>query len=655
MIRTIAFAGHSGSGKTTLGEALLYLTGAKDRRGSVSEGTTTSDYTPEEKAHGISVRTAVLPLDWKGHKFFVLDTPGYLDFIASIRGALTAADAAVVTVSAPDGVQIGTERAWTVAERLELPRMVVVTKLDKGGDFFQLLEDLRSTLGSIVPVHLPWHEGEKWVGLLDVLHNKALRYDGEKYEEVEIPAELADQVAEYHEQAIEAIVETDENLLEQYLEAGEEPAPEQVAKAFHEAVRQGLVYPVAIASGETLIGVEPLLDIFLEALPSPTERWGEGPPLAKVFKVQVEPFVGKVAYVRLYRGELKPGDTLQSENGPVKFNKLYIPRGNELIEVDKAEAGYILALPKADNLHRTMALWAEEPEEVPMTKLPEPTTFMAIVPKGKGDEAKLGEAVNKLLEEDPSLRLERNEETGEMLLWGMGDMHLEVAKERLHDYGVDVELKLPKIPYRETIRRKAEGQGKHKKQTGGHGQYGDVWLRLEPAEDYEFVWEITGGVIPTKYKEAVEKGIKEAAKKGVLAGYPVIGFRAAVYDGSHHSVDSSDLSFQIAASLAFKKVAEMAGPTLLEPIYKLKIIVPQDKMGDILSDLQSRRGRVLGSDMDGALAVINAEAPLGEILEYSRVLRSLTAGQGAYNLEFSHYAEVPPQLAQKIIEEAQSE
>ena len=649
MTRTVALVGHSQSGKTTLGEALLYATGGKDRMGSVEEGTTTSDYTPEEKAHHFSIRTAVLPLDHKGHKVFVLDAPGYADFVTAIRGALTAADGALVTVSAPDGVQIGTERAWTVAERLGLPRMVVVTKLDKGGDFYALLEDLRQTLGHILPVHLPWYEGGKWVGILDVLHNRAYRYkeDG-SFEKTEIPESERERVEAFQREVLESIVETDESLLEAYLEGGEVP-PDALAKAFHEAVRRGELYPVAIASGKTLIGVEPLLDLVLEAIPAPEERFGEGPPLAKVFKVQVEPYVGQVAYIRLYRGELKPGDVLESEAGPVRIPHLYVPKGGELVEVDRAGPGYIIALPKAENLHRGMVLWKEKKDEVPTTTPPEPTTFMALVPAEKTDEAKLGEALRKLVEEDPSLKFVYNEETGEMQLWGMGDMHLEWAKERLADYGVEVELKTPKIPYRESIRKKAEAQGKYKKQTGGRGQYGDVWLRLEPSPEYEFVWEIKGGVIPTKYKEAVEKGIKEAAKSGVLAGYPVIGYKATVFDGSHHEVDSSDLAFQIAASMAFKNTMEKAAPYLLEPIYRLKVFVPQEKVGDVISDIQGRRGKVLGMDTEGALTVIHAEAPLAEILDYSRGLRSLTGGQGAYSLEFSHYAEVPPNLAEKIV------
>ncbi len=652
MIRTVAIVGHSQSGKTTLGEAMLYVTGGKDRLGTVEEGTTTSDYTPEEKAHKFSIRTAVLPLDYKGHKIFALDTPGYADFITAIRGALTAADGALVTVGASEGVQIGTERAWTVAERLELPRMVVVTKLDKGGDFYALLEDLRKTLGHILPVHLPWYENGRWVGLFDVLHNKAYRYqeDG-RFEVTEIPESERENVARYQQEVLESIVETDETLLDQYLEGGEVP-PDALARAFHEAVRQSLLFPVAIASGKTLIGVEPLLDLILEAIPSAEERFGEGEALAKVFKVQVEPFVGQVAYVRLYRGRLKPGDTLKSDAGEVRLAHLYVPKGSELVEVEEAGPGYILAIPKAEGLHRGMVLYRGEKGEVPTTKPPEPTTFVALVPKEKNDEAKLGEALRKLTEEDPSLRYRYDEETGEMQLWGMGDMHLDWAKERLSDYGVQVELKKPRIPYRESIRKKAEAQGKYKKQTGGRGQYGDVWLRLEPSPEYAFAWEIKGGVIPTKYKESVEKGIKEAAKSGVLAGYPVMGFKATVFDGSHHEVDSSDIAFQVAASMAFKNTMEKAAPYLLEPIYKLKIYVPQDKVGDVISDLQGRRGRILGMDAEGAIAVVEAEAPLAEILDYSRGLRSITGGQGAYTLSFSHYAEVPPQLAEKIVQEA---
>ncbi|KIQ53637.1 elongation factor G [Meiothermus taiwanensis] len=652
MIRTVALVGHSGSGKTTLGEALLYFTGGKDRMGKVEEGSTTSDYTPEEKAHRVSVRTAVLPLTYQGHRIYLLDAPGYTDFVGEIRGAMEAADAAVVAVSAEAGVQIGTERAWTVAERLELPRMVVVTKLEKGGDFFALLEDLRSTLGPILPAHLPLYENGQWIGLIDVLHDRAFRYDKGRPVITSIPEGQQAQVEKYRNEAREAIIETDESLLEKYLEGGE---VEEVAlsRAFHEAVRKGQVFPVAIGSSAALIGLDMLLDLFLEALPSPEERWGQGSPAAKVFKVQVDPFMGQVAFARLYRGRLKAGDTLQSDNGTVRLAHLYTAKGKDLIELEEAEAGTILALPKADGLHKGMELWQGERLEFPSARLPDPVAMVAITPESRADEAKLGDALRKLLEEDPSLRFERNPETGEQILWGMGDLHLETAKERLADYGVKIISRPPKIPYRETIRKKAEGQGKHKKQTGGHGQYGDVWLRLEPHPDYEFVWEITGGVIPTKYMEAVEMGIKEAAKTGPLAGYPVIGFRAVVYHGSYHEVDSSDMAFQLAAQLAFRNVVTQASPTLLEPIYTLKIFVPQDRVGDILSDMQSRRGRILGLDQEGALAVVSAEAPLAELLEYSRTLSGLTQGTGAYSLEFSHYAEVPPNLAQKVIAERQ--
>ncbi len=652
MIRTVALVGHSGSGKTTLGEALIYFTGGKDRMGKVEEGNTTSDYTPEEKAHRVSVRTAVLPLTYQGHRIYLLDAPGYADFVGEIRGAMEAADAAVVVVSAETGVQIGTERAWTVAERLELPRMVVVTKLEKGGDFFALLEDLRSTLGHIIPAHLPLYENGQWVGLIDVLHDRAFRYEKGRPVVASIPEDQKAQVEKYRNEAREAIIETDESLLEKYLEGGE---VEDVAlsRAFHEAVRKGQVFPVAIGSSGALVGLDMLLDLFLEALPSPDERWGQGSPAAKVFKVQVDPFMGQVAFARLYRGKVKIGDTLQSDNGTVRLAHIYTAKGKDLLELDEAEAGTILALPKADHLHKGMELWQGERLEFPSARLPDPVVMVAITPESRADEARLGDALRKLLEEDPSLKFERDPETGEQILWGMGDLHIETAKERLADYGVKIVTRTPKIPYRETIRKKAEGQGKHKKQTGGHGQYGDVWLRLEPHPDYEFVWEITGGVIPTKYTESVEMGIKEAAKTGPLAGYPVIGFRAAVYHGSYHDVDSSDMAFQLAAQLAFKNVVTQASPTLLEPVYTLKIFVPQERVGDILSDMQSRRGRILGMDQDGALAIVNAEAPLAEILEYSRTLSGLTQGTGAYSLEFSHYAEVPSNLAQKVIAERQ--
>ncbi len=384
MIRTVALVGHAGSGKTTLTEALLFHTGAKERMGRVEEGTTTTDYTPEARLHRTTVRTGVAPLLYRGHRVFLLDAPGYGDFVGEIRGALEAADAALVAVSAENGVQVGTERAWTVAERLGLARMVVVTKLDKGGDYYALLEDLRSTLGPILPIDLPLYEGGRWVGLIDVFHGKAYRYQEGREVEVAVPEAERERAERFRQEVLEAIVETDEGLLEKYLE-GEEVTGEALEKAFHEAVRKGLLYPVALASGEAGIGVLPLLDLILEALPSPTERFGEGPPLAKVFKVQVDPFMGQVAYLRLYRGRLRPGDSLQSEAGQVRLPHLHVPMGKDLLEVEEAEAGFILGVPKAESLHRGMVLWQgsrPESEEVPFARLPEPTCPWPFTPRG---------------------------------------------------------------------------------------------------------------------------------------------------------------------------------------------------------------------------------------------------------------------------------
>ncbi len=648
MIRTLALVGHSGSGKTTLGEALLYFTGGKDRLGKVDEGTTTSDYTPEEKTHHASVRTGILPLVYQGHKINLLDAPGYADFVGEIRGAMEASDSVAICVSAEAGVQVGAERAWTVAERLGLPRMIIVTKLEKGGDFFGVLEELRSTLGHIIPTQIPLMDNGKWIGIIDVLHDRAFKYDKGRPIATSVPADQKDLVEKYRAEAKEAIIETDESLLEKYLEGGE---VEDIAlsRAFHEAVRNGQVFPVAIGSSGALIGLDMLLDMFLEALPSPQEKWGDGGFAAKIFKIQVDPFIGQVAYARLYKGGVRAGETVQSDAGPVRLQHLYTARGKDLIEISEAEAGTILALPKNENLHRGMELWLGRKPAFPTATLPVPNVMLAISPESRADEAKLGDALHKLLEEDSSLKFERNPETLEQILYGQGDLHLETAIERIADYGVVVTSKVPKVPYRETLRKKAQGQGKHKKQSGGHGQYGDIFIRLEPHEGFEFVWEITGGDVPTKYLESVKIGIEEAARHGTLAGYPVINFKASAYNGSFHGVDSSDLAFQIAAQMAFKSVMEQAAPVLLEPVYSMRIIVSPERVGEIISDMQARRGRILGMDQEGALSVINAEAPLSEILEYNRALSGLTQGTGAFSMEFAHYDELPNNLAQKVI------
>ncbi|MFN3266553.1 MAG: elongation factor G [Deinococcales bacterium] len=666
-VRNVAVVGHNACGKTTLVEALLFKGGVKERLGKVEDGTTASDYTEAEKRRGISISTSVLNLPWKETHFNLLDAPGYADFVGEIRGALRAADSALVVVNATAGVAVGTERVWNTAEEFSMPRVVAITKLDREhASFFGTLASIQDTLSAhAVAVSIPIGTENNFRGVIDLLSDRAYIYQEGKLEIAAIPEALVESARAQRTKLLEAIVETNEALLELYL-ADEPIEDSQLRQAFFDAVHRAEIFPVVPVSGVGLVGLEPLLELMAEALRAPEERRPvrgidgserecsiNAPLSARVWRVSIDPFVGKVAYVRVWSGKMSAGDAVHNSHSDKDFKPahVYTLVGKELREVPVLEAGMIGAITKVPDVHTGDTLCdPAHPIDFGELELPEPITSIAIHAATRADEDKLGAAIGKLLEEDPTLHLTRNSETAESVLEGMGHTHLEVAIEKLSIMGVQVQSSTPKIAYRETVRSVASAQGKHKKQSGGHGQYGDCWLRLEPFEqEFMFTSEVVGGVIPTKYIPSVEKGVEEARHHGVLAGFLVQNIKAVVYDGSYHDVDSSDIAFKQAGILAFKAAMEKAKPCLLEPVMLLRVRVPERYTGEILGDLNSRRARVQGMDPDGAVTVISALVPLVEVQNYSPDLHSLTGGRGIYSLKFDHYADVPPAQAEKII------
>ncbi|HWG85233.1 MAG TPA: elongation factor G [Deinococcales bacterium] len=666
-VRNVAVVSHSGAGKTSLVEALLYRTGARDRLGRIEDGTTASDHTESEKRRKISISTSVLPVQWKGTTINLLDTPGYSDFVGEIRGAMRAADSALVVVSAVSGVAVGTERVWRTADDFAMPRIVVINKMDRErADFYGTLKDVHESLpGSVAAAYLPVGSEASFRGVVDLLARKACYFEKGEVSEGEVPAEVAGLAEDYRSKLVDAIVETDEELMELYL-GDEEISDERLHAAYMRAVHAGQLFPVIPTSATTLVGLEPLLELMAEGLRAPDERQDvigedgssrrpvvEEKTSARIWRNTVDPFVGKVAFVRVWSGRIKPGETIRntSRDTDIRPAHVYALLGKELIEVPELHAGMIGAITKIPEL-RTGDTLADPsaPINFGPLELPDTVTSVALHAATRADEDKLGTAMNKLLEEDPTLRFERHPETFEMLLSGMGHVHLEIAVEKLGLMGVKVESTTPKIPYRETVRAVASAQGKHKKQSGGHGQYGDCWLRIEPSDkDFEFASEVVGGVIPTKYIPSVEKGVVEAKAKGALSGYPVQNIKVVVYDGSYHDVDSSDIAFKTAAGIGFRAAMEKARPCLLEPVMLLRVRVPERFTGEIISDLQTRRARIQGMEPEGAVTTVSALVPLAEIQNYSPDLRSLTSGRGVYSLKFDSYAEVPHQEAEKII------
>jgi len=668
-IRNVAAVGHRGTGKTSLVEALLFQSGQVNRLGTIEAGTTVSDWDEDEHARRLSISMSLAHASWQGRKLNLLDVPGDPSFQGELRTAARVVEGMLVTVSGVMGVEVGTSRAWRLASELDLARLVFVNMLDRErADFFRTLEQLQSQLSPhCVAVHVPIGSEHELTGIVDVLHMCAYTSPdgGKEGEPGPIPDDLADLVAEYREKLLDAVVETDEELMERYLD-GQELGADEVATALKEAVTNGEVFPVACGVATKNLGTHAVLDLLVEGVPSPAKK---GSPIdvdgastaAFVFKTVADPFAGRINLFRVLKGTVTADASLVNLRAKSKerMGTLLDVQGKEhkpALDFPEGDLGAVAKLKEA----QTGDLLADKEVAVEASDFgfPEPVMSFAITPRSKGDEEKMATAIRRLAEEDPTLRLRRDQQTGEEILSGMSQMHVEVALERAkRRFGVDIELHPPRVPYRETIRKEARAHGRYKKQTGGRGQFGDCHIVVSPLQngDYEFVDRIVGGVIPQGFRPAVDKGIQEAMQHGELAGAPVQGVRVELVDGSYHTVDSSEMAFKIAGSLAWKDAYMHADPVLLEPIMELEVTVPDDAVGAVNGDLNSRRGRLQGMEPLGGMTTIRAEVPMAELLTYAQSLTSMTGGRGDYAMHFLRYEEVPAHVAQKVIEDARRE
>ena len=668
-IRNVAFVGHGGSGKTTLVDALAFVSGASRRHGNIKDGTTLTDYTPDEIARQHSISLGLAHAEWMDTKLNLLDAPGYLDFFGEAVTALHAADAAVVVVSGVSGVEVGTEKVWEVCDHLHLPRLIFVGQMDKeNADFEGVFDDVKAHLSpKVLPVEVPIGEGPQFRGIVNLFSDKAHLYkagtkSGE-YDEVDVPAEYKAQVAKYAELLVETVAATDDALIERYL-GGEEIPRTEVIAALKKAVAAGAIVPLFVGSATLTYGMRALLTKMVELLPSPAEVPSpvSAPLLGRVFKTTSEPHVGDVTLFRLYSGTLKNGAEVWNAEHEVaeKLNHLSVQQGRERMEVGVLNPGDIGSVAKLRDTHTgdTFCL-RDAPVRLAPIPFPEAVASAAVVVKQRGEEDKLAAGLHKLHEEDPTFHFEYNSELRQTLIHGMGERHFEILLGRLtQKYGVHADLARPRIAYRETFKGKAEGQGKHKKQSGGRGQYGDCWIRIAPrprGAGYEFVDKIVGGVIPNKYIPAVDRGVQESAERGVVAGYPVVDFQVECFDGSYHDVDSNERSFKMAGILAFRNVAPKARPVLLEPLADLEVWTPEDVLGDVMGDLSARRGQILGTEADGRLTKVRAVVPESELYRYSTTLYSITHGRGTYRHGFHGYVEAPPDVAARVAEEHKEE
>lgn len=671
-IRNVAIIGHGSTGKTSLAEAMLFASGATNRLGRVEDGTTVSDWDPDEQKRQFSVNLSVVPCEWNGHKVNVVDAPGYPDFMGEVKCALRAADLALVVVCGASGIQVGSEFAWQFADELSLPRAVFINRMDReNADFNATLEQLRSSWGQkCVPLQIPIGSQQALKGVVDLLTMKA--YVGDKGEQQDVPPELADEAKAQREKLVEAAAETDDALIEKYL-GGEELTQEELAKGIRAGIMAGSIVPVLTGSATKVFGVQALMEAIGAMFPSPADlpvktdgdavkADPSGPLVSLVFKTAADPYVGRLTYFRVLSGTFKADSQAWNANRKTaeRIGPVYRISGKSQEQVSQVTAGDIGAVAKLTATKTGDTLCSKEkPVSLPPISFPEPAFSAAISPKTKADLDKMGSALQRIVEEDPSLRLERSPDTGETILSGLGDSHVEVVLEKIRrKFNVGLEMTMPRVPYRETILGAAQAEYTHKKQTGGHGQFARVAVKVEPlprGAGREFENKTVGGVVPKQYVGSVEKGVTEAMLEGVLAHYPLVDLKATLYDGKEHPVDSSDIAFKIAASMALKNGAQDAKPVLLEPIMNMQITIPEANTGDVISDLNGKRARVLGMTPQGTMTTIEAEAPLAEVQRYSADMRSMTQGRGQFTMSFSRYEEVPAHAAQKVIEAAEKE
>ena len=676
-IRNVVLLGHGGSGKTSLAEAMAYVSGATNRMGKITDGNTISDFDKEEQKREFSISTSLIPIEWEKAKINILDTPGYFDFVGEVEEAVSAADAAVIVVSGKAGVEVGTEKAWELCDKYKLPRMVYVTEMDvDDASFRQVVQDLTERYGKVIAPHFqPIRENEKLVGYVNVIKNAARRYTGVgQREECEIPEYCKPNLEIYRDKLLEAVAETSEAFMERYFE-GDEFSVEEIRSAMRTEVMDGDIVPVAMGSNIQAQGVANLLSDIVRFFPSPDSRSCAGinrktneifegnydfakAKSAYVFKTMVDPFIGKYSFVKVCSGVLKGDDTLYNgdSDAEAKLGKIYTMVGNKPTEVSELFAGDIGAIAKLANTKTGDTLSTKNtPVMYGKTEYSKPYTYMKYVCNNKGDEDKVSQALQKMMAEDVTLKTVNDSENRQTLLYGMGDQHLEITASKLAArYKCEIRLETPKVAFRETIKKKSDVDSKYKKQSGGHGQYGHVKMRFEASGDletpYVFEEEVVGGAVPKNYFPAVEKGLQEAVVKGPLAGYPVVGVKAVLYDGSYHPVDSSEMAFKTATVQAFKKGFMEASPVLLEPIASLTVTIPDDYTGDIMGDLNKRRGRVLGMNpVSGGRQEIVADIPMTGLFGYCTVLRSMTGGRGVYSYEFARYEQAPSDVQEAEI------
>ena len=682
-LRNIGLFGHGTSGKTSIAESMLHLTGTIERRGSISNGNTASDFDPDEVNRGMSIFTTPLPFEYEKNRINLLDTPGFLDFAAQVNSALKVVESGLFVLPANSGVEVGLERVWKMASEKTMARVFFINKMDKeNSDFEKCINEIENTLkieGTIVPLQLPIGSADNFTGVVDLLEKCSYTYENGKAVKGDVPADMADRIDEFDEKIAEAAAGDDEELMEKFFEG--ELTPEDIRVSLLKGIAKGTVIPVLCGSAEKNIGISTLMDFFIKFLPDPgyykeIKAFEPGtdneviikpepsePFSAQVFKTTTDPYVGKLSVMRVFSGTLKSDMEVYNPNKDVmeKIGTLMLFCGKNHETIDEAVTGDIVTVAKLSVTGTSDTLCSKDRKvQFSDIKFPEPLMSLAVFPKSKGDEDKLGSSLNKIQEEDPTIKVHREVATKETVISGIGDLHIAITMDRMkRKFGVEVELKTPKIPYKETLKSSVKSEHKYKKQSGGRGQYGHVCIEIDPLpgeKEFEFVDKIVGGVIPKNYIPGVEKGIIKAMKEGALAGYQMVNVKTTLYYGSYHTVDSSDLAFQIAGSMAFKKGALKATPVLLEPVMDIEVIVSDSFMGDVIGDLNSRRGRIMGMDPLGdGMQSIKAKVPLAEVQKYSIDLRSITQGRGEFTMKYSHYEEVPAQIAEPIIAAANKE